>query len=496
MAAMKRLLRTNAVRLAAVYFALFAVSVLALLAFVYLSIASFIDRQTEAIIRAEIRGLSDQYERAGLPGLVDTIHARIAGQQVHATLYLVTDQQLKPLAGNLTFWPSATPVRPGWIRFPVEASGDGTSETDTVLASVFVLSGGYRLLVGRDQRDAQAFRASMNHTLVWAGWLTFALGIAGAVLTTRNMLRRVELMSRTSASIIHGDLSERVPLNGSGDEFDQLAANLNAMLDRIEQLVIGMRQVTDNIAHDMRTPLARLRARLEMALLERPTAVRYVKTLRDAIDDADRLLATFNGLLSIAKAEAGSRRDLLVVVDLVRIARSMAELYEPVAEKKGLAFAVSTDPVLSVKGNEHLLSQAIANLLDNAIKYTPAGAVALSVRRDGGLARIEVADTGMGIPADQRDAVFERFVRLEPSRSTPGNGLGLSLVRAVARLHSGEVRLEDNQPGLKAVFTLAALDDPAPREAAAERPGRTSQRRPASAARALSPTETGPASEP
>jgi signal transduction histidine kinase len=454
----RRLLRTNAVRLAAVYFALFAVSVLALLAFIYFSIADFVDHQTEAIIRAEIRGLADQYERAGLPGLIDTIHARIAGQQVHATLYLVTDQKLQPLAGNLTGWPSATPLKPGWIRFPVEARGDGTSETDTALASVFVLSGGYRLLVGRDQRDAEAFHARMNQTIIWAGWLTLALGIAGAVLTTRNMLRRVEVMSRTSASIIHGDLSERVPLNGSGDEFDQLAANLNAMLERIEQLVIGMRQVTDNIAHDMRTPLARLRARLEMALTERPTAVRYVKTLRDAIEDADRLLATFNGLLSIAKAEAGSRRDLLVAVDLVRIARSMAELYEPVAEKKGLALSVASDAVLPVKGNEHLLSQAIANLLDNAIKYTPAGAVSLSVRRDGATARVEVADSGGGIPADQREAVFERFVRLEPSRSTPGNGLGLSLVRAVAKLHSGDVRLEDNAPGLRAILTLPALD--------------------------------------
>ncbi len=465
---MLRLLRTNALRLAAVYFALFAVSVLALLAFIYFSIANFVDRQTEAIIRAEIRGLADQYERAGLPGLIDTIHARIAGQQVHATLYLVTDQQLQPLAGNLTFWPSASPLRPGWIRFPVEARGDGTSETDSALASVFVLSGGYRLLVGRDLSDAEAFRARMNHTLAWAGWLTFALGIAGAVLMTRNMLRRVELVNRTSAGIIHGDLSQRVPLNGSGDEFDQLATNLNAMLERIEQLVIGMRQVTDNIAHDLRTPLARLRARLEMALLERPTATRYVKTLRDGIDDADHLLATFNALLSIAKAEAGSRRDLLVVVDLARIALSMAELYEPVAEKKGLMLTVSSDPVLPVKGNEHLLSQAIANLLDNAIKYTAAGTVTLSARRDGTPARIEVADSGSGIPVDQREAVFERFVRLEPSRSTPGNGLGLSLVRAVAKLHGGEVRLEDNDPGLRAVLTLAALDDQAmPREAAA-----------------------------
>ncbi len=456
---MRRLLRTNALRLAAVYVALFGASVLALLAFIYFSIAGFVERQTEAIIRAEIRGLSDQYARGGLDGLVDTIHARIAGQQVHATLYLVTNERLEPLAGNLTGWPSDSPLRPGWIKFPVEVRDGGMSETDTVLASVFLLSGGYRLLVGRDLNDSEAFRARMNQTLVWAGWLTFALGIAGAVFMTRNMLRRVELVNRTSERIIRGDLSQRVPLNGSGDEFDQLAANLNAMLDRIEQLLTGMRHVTNNIAHDLRTPLARMRARLEVALLQPPTPTRYVSTLRDTIGDTDHLLATFNALLSIATAEAGSRRDLLVGVDLAKIARIMAELYEPVAEEKGLTLTVSSDPAVPVKGNLHLLSQAIANLLDNAIKYTPAGNVALSIRRDHATARIEVADNGPGIPVAQRQAVFNRFVRLEASRSKPGNGLGLSLARAVAKLHSGDVWLEDNNPGLKAVLELPAADE-------------------------------------
>ncbi len=476
---MLRLLRTNAVRLATVYFALFAVSVLALLGLIYFSISGFVERQTEAIIRAEIRGLADQYERGGLAGLIDTIHARVAGQQVHATLYLVTNERLEPLAGNLTDWPSAVPLRPGWIKFAVEARDGGITETDTVLASVFVLSGGYRLLVGRDLSDSEAFRARMNHTLVWAGWLTFALGVAGAVFTTRNMLHRVEMMNRTSERIIRGDLSQRLTLNGSGDEFDQLAANLNLMLDRIEQLLAGMRHVTQNIAHDLRTPLARMRSRLEVALLERPTPERYVTTLRDTIGDADHLLATFNALLSIATAEAGSRRDLLVVVDLAKIAGSMAELYEPVAEEKGLTFTVSSDTIVPVKGNLHLLSQAIANLLDNAIKYTPAGGVTLSIRRDRATARIEVADTGPGIPVSQREAVFNRFVRLEASRSRPGNGLGLSLVRAVAKLHGGEVWLEDNEPGLRAVLTLPAADEPAlPRAALAAERAAAPQRMP------------------
>ena len=455
---MVRLLRTNAFRLAALYFALFAASVLALLVFIYLSTADFIERQTEATIDAEITGLAEQYQQRGLAGLVDIIRARISAQHRDTTLYLITDATLQPLAGNLSGWPSAEPVAAGWISFPVKARRAGETETDTALAKVFVLAGDYRLLVGRDLRDARLFRSRITRTLTWAALATLALGIAGGLFMTRNMLRRVEAVNRTSERIIHGDLSQRVPLTGSGDEFDQLAANLNAMLDQIERLMAGMRQVTDNIAHDLRTPLARLRARLEVTLLERPDALRYAEALRDTIAEADRLLVTFNALLSIAEAEAGARRETMAVVDLAEIARSVSELYEPVADDKGLALTVASDARVAVNGDRHLLSQAIANLLDNALKYTPAGTVALTARRSGEVARIEVADSGPGVPSDRREAVFDRFVRLEGSRSTPGNGLGLSLVRAVAKLHGGEVWLEDNNPGLKAVFTLPTAE--------------------------------------
>lgn len=455
---MVRLLRTNAFRLAALYFALFAASVLALLSFIYFSTADFIERQTEATINAEITGLAEQYVQRGLTGLIEIIRARSATERGDTMLYLITDARLEPLAGNLSHWPSAAQIRPGWISFPVRRRDPHSDETDAALASVFVLPGGYRMLVGRDLHDAQAFRARITRTLAYAGLLTLALGVLGGFLNTRNMLRRVEAVNRTSERIIHGDLSQRVPLTGSGDEFDQLAGNLNAMLSQIERLMMGMRQVTDNIAHDLRTPLARLRARLEVTLLERPDATRYAEALRETIAEADHLLGTFNALLSIAEAEAGSRREAMAVVDLAEIARSVGELYEPVADDKGLSLTVESDSAMPVNGDRHLLSQAIANLLDNALKYTPAGSVALSAHRDGETARVEVRDTGPGVPSERREAVFDRFVRLEGSRSTPGNGLGLSLVRAVAKLHGGEVWLEDNNPGLRAVFTLPMAD--------------------------------------
>jgi len=449
---MRRYLKTNAVRLAALYFALFATSVLTLLVFIYFSTADFAQKQTEATLDAESRGLAEQYQERGLAGLIAIIADRSAPGHPERTLYLITDPLLHTLAGNLSRWPKATPIRPGWIEFPVEERSSG--ETHTALASVFVLPGGYRLLVGRDLRDATTFRSRITHTLGWSALLTLALGIAGGMLMTRNMLQRVDAVNRTSERIIHGDLTQRVPVSGSGDEFDQLAANLNVMLDQIERLMLGMRQVTDNIAHDLRTPLARLRARVEVTLLEKPDAQRYAEALRETIAEADRLLVTFNALLSIAEAEAGSRRDAWSVVDLAEIARAVAELYEPVADEKGLQLTIGTDAALPVRGDRHLLSQALANLLDNALKYTTEGQVTLSAHQAGDLVRIEVADTGPGIPSDRREAVFDRFVRLEGSRSTPGNGLGLSLVRAVARLHAGACWLEDNEPGLRAVMTL------------------------------------------
>ena len=454
---MLRLLRTNAFRLALLYIGIFAASVMALLVFIYWSTANFVEQQTEATLDAEIAGLAEQYEQRGLSGLVQVIAERSAGERGDAMLYLITDPQARPLAGNLSSWPEAESIRPGWIGFPVEIGRGAQRETHMARGAIFTIPNGYRLLVGRDLRDATAYRKRVTNTLAYAGLLTLGLGLAGGVFMSRNMLRRVEAVSNTAAGIIHGDLGKRVPLSGSGDEFDQLAANLNAMLDQIERLMVGMRQVTDNIAHDLRTPLSRLRTRLEVTLMENPDGGRYREVLRETIAEADGLLGTFTALLSIAEAEAGSNRAGMAEVDLAEIARSVAELYEPIAEEKGLAFAVETQRPVPVHGDRHLLAQAVANLLDNALKYTATGGIRLRVESAPQAARLEVADSGPGIPADRREAVFDRFVRLEGSRSTPGNGLGLSLVRAVARLHGGAATLDDNHPGLRAILTLPKL---------------------------------------
>jgi signal transduction histidine kinase len=287
--------------------------------------------------------------------------------------------------------------------------------------------------------------------------VALGVGLLGGAAMSRNLLRRVELVNRTSERVMAGNLSDRVPLDGTGDEFDQLAINLNRMLDQIERLMTAMREVTDDVAHDLKTPLARLRARLELALIGPSDSASQKEAIRAAIDEADRLLATFNALLGIAAAESGAGRDQTAAVDLSEVVRSAAELYEPVAEEQGFMMSLSVEPNVRVRGDRHLLTQTLANLLDNALKYAGGGDLQIRVFRAEDRAVLEVADRGPGIPEADRETVFNRFVRLEPSRSTPGNGLGLSLVRAVAQRHHGTVVLADNRPGLRVRLELPLL---------------------------------------
>jgi len=462
----RRLVKTHALRLAALYFVVFAASVLGVLLFVYWTSADFVERQTEATLDAEITGLAEQYAQRGLSGLIQIVAARSAGDRGDGMLYLVTDPSGKPLVGNIADWPAGAKAVSGSVSFTVAVTVKNHVENHPARGLLIVTPQDFRLLVGRDISDATTFRDRIKTTLLWSGLVALGVGLIGGSVMSRNMLRRVEQVNRTAERVIAGHLSDRVPVTGTRDEFNQLAINLNSMLDQIQRLMTGLREVSDNVAHDLRTPLARLRARLELTLLmpagdaAQGEAIKS-EAIRAAIDEADRLLATFNALLSITEAESGAGRDRAEPLDLGELARAAAELYEPVAEEKGFVLRLDSAPGVMIRGDRHLLSQAVANLLDNALKYGGGGEVpgeiGLSVAEYDGRAALEVSDRGPGIPEADRGNVFDRFVRLEPSRSTPGNGLGLSLVRAAARLHNGAVTLRDNAPGLTVRLEFPAL---------------------------------------
>ena len=454
--------RSSIVRLALIYLGLFSAAVLVLLGIIYWTATDSVSRQIDKTIDAEIRGLAEQYRQGGTVGLIRAISRRVEEAERTRGLYLVTDHAFVPLAGNLSRWPDATPDAEGWVTFRLAFPDSEGGGINFGRARLFDLGGGLRLLVGHDVRERIRVSALIRESLIWGLAVTIAVSLAGGLLMARSLRGKIDAINRTSREIMAGDISQRIPASGRGDEFDQLASQLNAMLDQIERLLAGMKQVSDNIAHDLRSPLTRLRSRLEITLMEQQAAPAYRAAIEETIVEADRLLETFNALLSIAQAESGAPRRAFDSVRLNDVLRDVAELYEPVAEERGVRLEIGRVDTLSLTGDRTLLSQALANLLDNAIKFTPAdGHVRLSLVRDGDAARIAVSDDGPGIPEAARARVQERFVRLEESRSTAGSGLGLSLVAAVARLHGGALRLSDNAPGLEAALVLPLPAAPA-----------------------------------
>jgi signal transduction histidine kinase len=462
--ALGKLFRTTTFKLTLVYLTVFALFAAFLLGYFALNTRRLITEQITDTVNAEINGLSEQYRLGGIRRLVLVIDAR--ARRPGSSLYLVTTFTGETLAGNVTDLPPGTIDNPGWTetlyRRLDEAEGRDHPEHHA-LARVFQLPGGFRMLVGRDLDE----RERLYHIVLAAGrWsvaIVIVLGLAGGLFVSRRVLRRVDAMTETSKTIMAGDLGERLPVDGTGDELDRLAENLNIMLERIEALMHGLKEVSDNIAHDLKTPLTRLRNHSEEALRSAKSEGEYRSALEATIEESDGLIRTFNALLMIARAESGQARDDMVEFDAAEIVRDIGELYEPVAEQKGIALTVEADTASPVKGNRELVSQALANLIDNAIKYAgPAekpmnGAPAEIVVRamnDGERILLTVADNGPGIPEDDRARVVERFVRLEQSRSLPGSGLGLSLAAAVARLHGGDLTLADNGPGLKTVIAL------------------------------------------
>jgi len=456
-----RLLRSFSFRLAFTYMALFGASVLLLLWFIYWSTAAYMSRQADATIAAEITGLSERYDMDGLAGLIEVINERLSRKPTGSSIYLLTTALNTPIAGNLNRWPSAQTDSDGWLNFRLENAGHGKNEIHLARARSFTLSGGFHLLVGRDIYELEETQQRIIQTLILGFIITLVLGGIGGFVLSRRVMKRLEAINTTSREIINGDLSRRIPLQHSGDEFDSLADNLNAMLDRIEELMEGVRRVSDSIAHDLRTPLARLRNRLELLRAEQEKAGQDPTQAEQAIDEADGLLKTFNALLRIARIETRQRRESFTDVDMGALLRDVVELYEPLAEEKNQSLSLQLNTSMHMQGDRDLLFQAMANLLDNAIKYTPAqGQIKISLDEQAGKSQIVIADSGPGIPAAERQQVFQRFYRLEKSRTTPGSGLGLSLVGAVARIHRMSLTLEDNHPGLRVLCEFPTGDSP------------------------------------
>lgn len=454
-----RLLRSSSFRLAFLAALLFAVTGLGMLGLVRWMTGSVLDQQVDRAVDAELAHLLKLHDQSGLGGLAAEIDARANSLLGRQRVYLLLDGNGRILAGNLNHWPEEENGTGGRFHFRVPAAG-GEPESPVRATAIF-LKGGNRLLLGRFQGDRLAFEGEIDKVMVWGVVLTLVLGFGVGLILARRAMGRLDIINRTAQTILDGQLQGRVPVVGGGDEFDFLAVNLNGMLDRIEHLVEAMRGVTRNIAHDLRTPLNRLRNRLELALMEGGEAAPPV--LAEAIADVDGILDTFNALMAIARIEGRRPNENFQDVVLDDLIAGMAELYAPLAEDKGLEFLAVTDSGLVIQGDRHLLSQALANLLDNAIKYTPPEgyvriSAALEKSTDGGedKARLTVADSGAGIPADQRRRVLEPFVRLDEARHQPGAGLGLSVVAAVAEVHGGSLLLEDENPGVRAVLLLTS----------------------------------------
>ncbi len=456
------LLRTTTFRLALSYLGIFTVSAMALLMLVSWSTTMFIEWQVQETVEAEATGLAEVYQNRDLIGLGDVIGQRTRQDIEGRATYLLMGLDGAPLAGNLRAWPAEVGAQLGWVRFRILPLG-GIGSGFEVMARAYELADGYRLLVGRSLADAKRVKSAINRALGWGLAVTILLGVVGGYFTSRHLLHRVEEMSRTARSIFGGDMSQRMALSGAADEFDSLAESFNEMMDELERLLDGIRTVSDNIAHDLRTPLNRLRSRIDLTLLGSPDCEGYRRTLEETLAEADNLLATFTAILTISHAESAARLERFEPVDLSRLAEDAVELYEPLAEERGIALVSAAEASLTVKGDRHLLFQALANLVDNAIKYTPGGGrVAVTVAlAEGNCVVLTVSDSGPGIPEEARDSVLERFVRLDSTRSTPGNGLGLSLVQAVVRLHGARLTLGDNAPGLIIQLTFTRVVDPA-----------------------------------
>ncbi|MFT4727492.1 MAG: signal transduction histidine kinase [Granulosicoccus sp.] len=457
----RRIFRTSAFRLSLIYATLFSTLSAATLGFIYWSTRDQIESQVDTRLRLETDYLINLYKSGSLPELLETIQRRNQIDTYGRFYYL---DNTDTTSSNTEKAKDSLPIRLKSVRSHTTQNMGDVADLPPGSARAFNpvrvaetrLSDGLKLTIGHEISDEKAL---LDHTFVLvagATGLTLLFSLIGGLWIGTSVLRRIDSVSRTASEIMSGDLSQRLSVTARDDEFDEISTKLNQMLNRIEDLMNSMQQVTNNVAHDLRSPLTRLRNRLEVTLLDERSPDVYQSVMNEAIGDADSLIHTFNAMLSIARLEAGIDSAQWSETNIGDLMSELAELYQAVAEEEEfLTFDSDIQSNPRFRCNRHLIGQAVTNLLDNAIKYTPdPSAVKLSVSGNDQQFSITVSDNGPGIPEHERERVFERFVRLENERNTPGNGLGLSLVQAVARLHSATLSLEDNNPGLKVTINF------------------------------------------
>ncbi len=449
--------RTTVVRLALIYIVTFALVTAALFTSVYVLTLRAVDLSTTTVMESQLQGLSEQYDRVGLRGLIGVIRTRSQSLDRSRSVYMLVDANNASLAGNLDTWPQLTQQRDKWYEFTANVPTSNGVEQHPIRAALVMLPNDYRLLIGTDIIERERLATVMRRLGALALILSILIGAGIAIWMNRRLLNQVQAIAVAGQGIANGDFARRLPVRGSGDELDELATGLNALLERIEQLTLALRFVIDGTAHDLRGPLNRLRLRLER--------LQQTQTEGDAISaamqDADTILHTLESLLRIAQAQSGSSGTEMNQLNLGTLARDMAELYAPISDERGITLHYDQLAEGCILGNRQLLAHAIANLLDNAIKYTPAnGQISLSVTETENEVTLTVTDTGPGIPTADRERVLQRFVRLDSAQAEPGSGLGLSLVAAVCRFHHAQLQIDDAQPGLRIAldFTRHRVD--------------------------------------
>ncbi|MER8426223.1 ATP-binding protein [Mesorhizobium sp. M1403] len=481
------IMRTTAARLSALYLLLFALCAVLLVLYMTSLSARMLTAQTQETINDEVLGLARAYQRGGLPVLVRVVEQR--SRQPGANLYLIADANGQILTGNVQSLEPGVIEAEGWTTEPFSYRRFGEGELErqrnpvsdpnepaqnevqaegekghNAIALVLRLPNQMIMLVGRDLGEPERFRAVIRRALMLALGM---MGVGGLLIwffVGRAALKRIDSVSEASRRIMGGDLSGRLPVTGAGDEFDRLSENLNSMLARIATLNEGLKQVSDNIAHDLKTPLTRLRNRAEATLSGKHNTSDYRQALEGTIAESDQLIKTFNAILMISRLEAGYSSESTTTVDLAAAVHDVVELYEPVAEEAGVTLETSVQGAFAVNGNRELIGQALSNIVDNAIKYstdsTSRPTVRVTLERIDGEIRLAVSDNGQGIPDDvDRARVTERFVRLEKSRSQPGSGLGLSLAKAIMTFHNGRLALLPGNPGLSVVMSFPGRED-------------------------------------